>query len=611
MKSCLATLKKWVLVALLGMVPLTASAQLWTAATPNAQGAMLALDRDNNTYVAGSTSTGGLLTKYSPSGALLWQVPVNDVFGRLVLSWVTVDPAGNPVVAGEFVDANGTPNGPFVAKYSPAGIRGSQDMLPGVLGYATRVSTDAAGNSYLVGNVRVTNASGNATMDILTLKIPPNGLREWMRTFSFDATSTEFADAMAVTAAGNVILGGSSGGQMLLLAYDTAGNQIWSKVIPGVAEAMDVVIGNQGEIYAVGGSATGGAGQGFVVVKHDANFNEIWRNTYPARGDARRAAVDLAGNLLVTGAVDTNTGLAQVVLYDWMTIKLDPNGALLWSRTYGQSASNNDVPYSMALGSDGSAYITGEGRTVTTDPSLSAPSTVTLKYAPDGTQAWVANTAVASRGLGVKLSSDGDVFVVSESPQTVFRYPQSGSANHPPTAIASADTSAGPAPLNVNFSSVGSADPDGSIASYAWSFGDGQTSTAANPSHSYVAGSYTARLTVTDNLGAARTSAPITITANASAPPPTPTALTLASVKVAGGRSTTATVRVSSSVGVTVALASSNPSVASVPASVVIPVGATSATFTVKTSKVKRDTAVTLQASANGVTVAASLTVAR
>jgi len=170
MKSCLPTLKKWVLVALMGMVPLTASAQLWTATTPNVQGAMLALDRGNNTYVAGSTSTGGLLTKYSAAGALLWQVPVDDVFGRLVLSWVTVDPAGNPVVAGEFVDASGTPNGPFVAKYSPAGIRGSQDMLPGVPGYATRVSTDAAGNIYVAGRTE-----GMEGQDCLVIKYDAQG----------------------------------------------------------------------------------------------------------------------------------------------------------------------------------------------------------------------------------------------------------------------------------------------------------------------------------------------------------------------------------------------------------------------------------------------------
>src|SRR5262249_42599146 len=46
-------------------------------------------------------------------------------------------------------------------------------------------------------------------------------------------------------------------------------------------------------------------------------------------------------------------------------------------------------------------------------------------------------------------------------------------------------------------------DPDGYIAAYNWVFGDGQTSTQANPSNLYnSAGSFTARLTVTDNVGA-------------------------------------------------------------------------------------------------------------
>jgi PKD repeat protein len=56
---------------------------------------------------------------------------------------------------------------------------------------------------------------------------------------------------------------------------------------------------------------------------------------------------------------------------------------------------------------------------------------------------------------------------------------------------------------SIAFSSAGSNDPDGSIASYSWNFGDGSASSAANPSHSYQnAGTYTVTLTVTDNDGA-------------------------------------------------------------------------------------------------------------
>jgi flagellin-like protein len=48
----------------------------------------------------------------------------------------------------------------------------------------------------------------------------------------------------------------------------------------------------------------------------------------------------------------------------------------------------------------------------------------------------------------------------------------------------------------------GSTDSDGTIASRLWAFGDTQTSTATSPSHTYAAaGTYTVRLTVTDNLG--------------------------------------------------------------------------------------------------------------
>jgi len=56
----------------------------------------------------------------------------------------------------------------------------------------------------------------------------------------------------------------------------------------------------------------------------------------------------------------------------------------------------------------------------------------------------------------------------------------------------------------ISFSSLGSSDADGSIATYLWSFGDGNTSTQANPTHSYsAADTYSVILTITDDKGAA------------------------------------------------------------------------------------------------------------
>ena len=92
-----------------------------------------------------------------------------------------------------------------------------------------------------------------------------------------------------------------------------------------------------------------------------------------------------------------------------------------------------------------------------------------------------------------------------------------GGGNQVPSARANGPYSGLPGTA-ISFSSAGSTDPDGSIAGYAWTFGDGATSTQANPSHAYAAvGSYSVVLTVTDNLGA--TSSPSTTTATISDAP--------------------------------------------------------------------------------------------
>ncbi len=81
--------------------------------------------------------------------------------------------------------------------------------------------------------------------------------------------------------------------------------------------------------------------------------------------------------------------------------------------------------------------------------------------------------------------------------------------NNPPVASPTATPSSGPAPLTVQFAANAS-DPEGDPLSYHWDFGDGASSSEANPIHTYLAaGTFVAWLTVSD--GTASTSAPLTI----------------------------------------------------------------------------------------------------
>lgn len=78
-----------------------------------------------------------------------------------------------------------------------------------------------------------------------------------------------------------------------------------------------------------------------------------------------------------------------------------------------------------------------------------------------------------------------------------------GGGNIAPTAAITATPEQGAAPLDVSFDAKTSSDVDGTIASYAWDFGDGNTATGDTATYQYVTpGAYTVTLTVTDNLGA-------------------------------------------------------------------------------------------------------------
>ena len=112
----------------------------------------------------------------------------------------------------------------------------------------------------------------------------------------------------------------------------------------------------------------------------------------------------------------------------------------------------------------------------------------------EDTTFYVAVTAYDSAGNESDFSEE--VAAVSAEEDSAADDPGPGSGGEPPVPIFTYSENG----LNCYFDSSGSYDPDGTIVSYDWDFGDGNSGSGMVISHTYaVAGTYTVILAVTDD----------------------------------------------------------------------------------------------------------------
>lgn len=118
-------------------------------------------------------------------------------------------------------------------------------------------------------------------------------------------------------------------------------------------------------------------------------------------------------------------------------------------------------------------------------------------YGGGGTTTGHKYTAVGTFTVTLTVTDDGGATGQQQQAVTIVTL-----SNAPPVASFTSACSE----LRCSFNAGGSSDPDGTIASYAWTFGDGTNGSGVTPSRTYAAvGTYTVTLTITDNRGATST----------------------------------------------------------------------------------------------------------
>jgi len=271
--------------------------------------------------------------KYSSAGIEQWVARYNGPGDGY--DWATaiaVDGAGNVYITGES-KGNVSQEDYCTIKYNSAGVEQWVARYDGTVhtdDYASALKIDSIGNVYVTGWSYVVGGG----MSYVTIKYNNLGNQLWVASYNHTGNGYNGATSLAVDGAGNVYVTGGSQryaesidpqSDYATVKYDSAGVEQWVARYDGSGSASDqawaLAVDAAGNVYVTGTSG-GAETMDYATIAYAHDGSQLWVQRYDGgdssieMGDIARAiAVDGVGNVYVTGmspGIDTATDYATI-----------------------------------------------------------------------------------------------------------------------------------------------------------------------------------------------------------------------------------------------------------------------------------------------------------
>jgi hypothetical protein len=272
------------------------------------------------------------------------------------------------------------------------------------------------------GGVFVTGSSYAAgpNPNYATVRYGLNGGFDWVATYDGPAGSTDYTADIVADASGNTYVTGKSEGDGTFLdvatvKYDAEGDEVWVARYDGPAsdwdEGVAIALDDSGNVYVAGKSSPVVAYSDFLTIKYGADGSERWAATYDGPVGSTDMACDIAvdaeGYVYVTGeSAGDGTSL------DITTIRYAPDGTEDWVARYNGPGNSLDQARAMALDDSANVYVTGTSHSGDAD-------VVTIKYDSEGNEKWAVVYDGPSNhndyGVDIAVAASGHVLVLGQS----------------------------------------------------------------------------------------------------------------------------------------------------------------------------------------------------